>query len=248
LSWHQEGVQMLLRPIRMTLGMGLVFGLAAVSGCAQDADQSALGEQTGATDAVVSSTAVPAAPEATEFFGLDTVFQEAQVRSGVWVVMGMLEPVSGEPADLVVAGAVASGDEWEIRLWQSIEVAPAGCSPLEPADSLLPGSSTLIAQCLVGGSDAASRVVVVGAPTGHPYPELLLNASCGAVDVTVEGDVMTIAKLPPRSEEGGAAEEFTLRWADDRLHVAGTEQLDQWNDSCINTTGSFSDTPSAPGS
>ncbi len=217
----------------LLVGLGLAAGCAGADGATPEAGTSAASEPS-------------ERPGAAPFFGFDSLLGEAEAREGTWVALGMRSH-EGQPADLVVAGAVSDGSSWDIRLWQPIEVNPGGCGPAETVESLVPESAALMVQCQIGGSDATSRVVVVGIAPQDDYPELLLNLNCGAVDVAVEGEQLLVTKLPPRTMPDLEPITFPLAWDGDNLDLDGLDLLDAWNGGCINTTGSFGDTPAAPG-
>ncbi len=223
----------LARMFAFLVGLGLAAGCAGANGATPEAGTSTVSEPS-------------VRPDAVSFFGFDSLLGEAEVREGIWVTLGMRSH-EDQPAELIVAGAVFDESDWAIRLWQPIEVNPGGCGPPETVESLVPESAALMVQCHIGGSDAASRVVVVGIAPQDDYPELLLNLNCGAVEVAVEGEKLLVTKLPPRSMPDLAPIAFPLAWDGNKLDLDDLDLLDAWRGGCINTTGSFGDTPAAPG-
>jgi hypothetical protein len=117
--------------------------------------------------------------------------------------------------DLVVGGAIHEHHQWLSVLRQTYFLSfsgAMGCSS-QVVRGLTPDRAALLEQCLNGGSDAESFVVVAGQPLGVDQPVMLLATSCGRTYATVTDDILTLQTAGLRggySDPGASQPTFTI--------------------------------------
>lgn len=118
-------------------------------------------------------------------------------------------------ADLVLA-AVDTRADGRVVLSVPVMISFGNRSCVgQVGEQLVPGGSSLVVECLNGGSNNVGFVAVLGLDPLRRFPQILLSVSCGVTGARVRGDDLIITSGSPR---GGFEEpsvpnpDIVLRW------------------------------------
>lgn len=137
----------------------------------------------------VSPDPAPVDPAAT--FAIEDVRAQAEIRPGLYMVLGTSPGSSDGAPVLTLGGAVREGEAWNVALdatFGPCRVAGDG-DVASRADRLLPDSAALVVRC--EEDEGRSTVYVFGAPPGTE-PGVLLQLSCGTTGYELRGTRIAI--------------------------------------------------------